>query len=164
MKILGIDPGTNILGYAILSIENKKLNLLEANILKLSQKFTSTEKLATIYETVSNLIEKFEPEVVSIEAPFYGKNPQSMLKLGRAQAAVILAAINKNLPVQEYSPREIKLAITGYGNASKEQVARMVKSLLNYETDIKKYDITDAIAIALTHYFKTKIRLNEQHH
>jgi crossover junction endodeoxyribonuclease RuvC len=130
--ILGIDPGTNIMGYGIILIQNKKLKLQDLGILRLEKIADPFTKLKMIFERTSELIEKFLPDEFAIEAPFFGKNVQSMLKLGRAQGIAISAALNRNIPVFEYSPKKIKMSITGNGNASKEQVAAMLQQLLSF--------------------------------
>lgn len=153
--ILGIDPGTTILGYGLIRISGKQLSLVEMGVLKL-QKFPDPfARLGKIYQKVDALIEEFQPQEVAIEAPFFGKNVQSMLKLGRAQGVALASAFNRGIPVFEYSPRKIKQSITGMGNASKEQVAMMVQNLLKYEEIPESLDATDGIAAALCHYFQS---------
>jgi crossover junction endodeoxyribonuclease RuvC len=153
--ILGIDPGTTILGYGLIRITGKKLSLIQMGVLRL-QKFPDPfERLGKIYQRVDALIEEFHPDEVAIEAPFYGKNVQSMLKLGRAQGVALASAFNRGIPVFEYAPRKIKQSITGSGNASKEQVAMMVQNLLKFDELPESMDATDGIAAALCHYFQT---------
>ncbi len=153
MRILGIDPGTNILGYAIIEENSNALTLVHSGILDLRREKDTYQKLRIIYQKVEEIISKYHPQECAIESPFYGKNVQSMLKLGRAQGVAIAAILNANLPVVEYAARKIKIAVTGNGNASKEQIARMVQSILRAELKSNKLDETDAIAIALCHHF-----------
>ncbi|MCB0687821.1 MAG: crossover junction endodeoxyribonuclease RuvC, partial [Saprospiraceae bacterium] len=126
MVILGVDPGTNNLGYAVLSIDHRTLQVLEHGVFRLRRMDSHQDKLYHIFKKIVEIIEQFNPAEMAIEAPFHGKNVQSMLKLGRAQGVAIAAALHKQISVQEYSPKKIKLAVTGNGNASKEQVAAMV--------------------------------------
>jgi len=154
MKILGIDPGTNILGYAIIEIIKDKPQIIISGKLNLTKIKDSYEKLENILKRILNLIKEYKPNEMSIEAPFYGKNVQSMLKLGRAQGVAIAASMSLGVKVYEYSPRKIKQAITGNGNASKEQIAIMLKSILSIKTLPDTFDETDAIAIALCHFYQ----------
>ncbi len=154
MRILGIDPGTNNLGYAVVEVRNKKLHLLVHGVFKLHRLGSHQEKLHQIFVKIERIIENFDPQDMAIEAPFYGKNVQSMLKLGRAQGVAIAAALHSNIAVQEYSPKKIKLAVTGKGNASKEQVAAMVNQLVEDEVDLTLLDATDALATAICHHFQ----------
>ena len=153
--ILGIDPGTIVLGYGLILVADNKLSLVEMGVLRL-QKFPDPfERLGKIYQRVDAIIEQFKPQEVAIEAPFFGKNVQSMLKLGRAQGVALASAFNRGIPVFEYSPKKIKQSITGSGSASKEQVAMMVQNILKF-TEIAKYlDATDGVAAALCHHFQT---------
>lgn len=153
--ILGIDPGTNIMGYGLLHIQQEQMKLLDLGLLHLSSLGNHPLKLKKIFETAISLIEQHTPDELAIEAPFYGKNVQSMLKLGRAQGVAIAAALSKNIPVTEYSPKKIKQSITGNGNASKEQVAGMLKTLLQFTEMPVHLDATDALAAAVCHYFQT---------
>lgn len=152
--IIGIDPGTNIMGYGIIQQRQKQISLVELDILKLGNIQDQPEKLKKIFVTVLGLIDKYKPDVVALEAPFFGKNVQSMLKLGRAQGVAIAAAVYRDLPVFEYSPRKIKQSITGRGAASKEQVAEMLVRLLGMREIPKYLDATDALAVAVCHYFQ----------
>jgi crossover junction endodeoxyribonuclease RuvC len=152
--ILGIDPGTNILGYALIHQQNSSIRLIEMDVLRLEKISDGALKLKKIFETVLGLIEKHHPDELSIEAPFYGKNVQSMLKLGRSQGVAIAAALYKSLPVFEYEPRKIKQSVTGKGSASKEQVAAMLQRLINFGEMPKYLDATDALAVAVCHYFQ----------
>jgi crossover junction endodeoxyribonuclease RuvC len=152
--ILGVDPGTNLLGYGIVRIEGKAMELLAVGVVKLSKLEDHGEKLHHIFERISGLIEGYQATEVAIEAPFFGKNVQSMLKLGRAQGVAIAAAISKGLKVYEYEPRRIKQSITGNGNASKEQVSSMIQTLLTFTEKPETSDATDAVAAAVCHYFQ----------
>ena len=155
--ILGIDPGTTVLGFALLNADSSQGMLLDIGTFRLNKIKEHADKLQAIFEKALQLIELHQPQTLAIEAPFYGKNPQSMLKLGRAQGVVIAAAMYKGLEVFEYSPRKIKQSITGNGNASKEQVAAMLKNM-NLITENKyPLDATDALAVAVCHHLQNKI-------
>jgi crossover junction endodeoxyribonuclease RuvC len=153
--ILGIDPGTNIMGYGVIHVKGKTMELLAFDIVNLSKLEDHAIKLKEIFETTDKLIEQYKPDDLAIEAPFFGKNIQSMLKLGRAQGVAIAAALNRNIPVTEYSPRKIKQSITGNGNASKEQVAAMLQQLLKIKEMHKFLDASDGLAAAVCHYFQS---------
>lgn len=152
--ILGIDPGTNIMGYGLILSKDKKIELMSLGILKLSKYTNHPLKLQKIFERVLSLVEEYKPDEFAIEAPFYGKNVQSMLKLGRAQGVAMAAALSRNVPIFEYSPRKIKQSITGKGNASKEQVAAMICNLLSIKEQPDQLDATDSVAVAVCHYFQ----------
>lgn len=152
--ILGIDPGSNITGYGVLHIRKSGLTLITAGVFNNSAEDDHFTKLRLIFNSVLKLIDEYHPDELAIEEPFYGKNIQSMLKLGRAQGVAIAAALYRNMPVTGYSPRKIKQSITGKGNASKEQVAAMLQRILNFENDMKFLDATDALAVALCHHFQ----------
>jgi len=152
--ILGIDPGTNVFGYSNIKITNNKIKLLNLGVVKLDQLAGPYEKLSKIFEDVNKLIQANKPNEMAIEAPFFGKNVQSMLKLGRAQGVAIAAALTNNVPVFEYAPKKVKQSITGNGNASKDQLAAMVKSLTNLQTIPKYFDATDALGVAICHHFQ----------
>ncbi|MCX6351648.1 MAG: crossover junction endodeoxyribonuclease RuvC [Bacteroidetes bacterium] len=152
--ILGIDPGSNIMGYGILSIEGSHCSLITYGILKLGKIEDGMEKFGKIFTETSSLIQQYKITDVAIEAPFFGKNVQSMLKLGRAQGIAIAAALSHKLPVTEYAPRKIKMSVTGKGTATKEQVAAMLQRLLKMEEIPQYLDATDAIAVALCHHFQ----------
>ena len=160
--ILGIDPGTIVMGYGIIEITNNKISLLHMNVLKLNAKKHAYERLEMIYKRVAELILLYKPDMFAIEAPFYGKNVQSMLKLGRAQGVAIAAAISAGLPVTEYSPKKIKQSITGNGNADKEQVWKMLQHILALKDIPQYFDATDALAVAVCHHFQDKpgLKLN----
>ena len=151
--ILGVDPGTTIMGFGIIKAEGKTLTCLQLNELKLIKYKSHYERLGRIYARTAELIETYKPDEMALEAPFFGKNVQSMLKLGRAQGVAIAAGITHDLAVFEYSPRKIKMAITGSGNASKEQVAKMLQQLLKLKSLPKNLDATDGLAAAICHYY-----------
>ncbi|MCX6273153.1 MAG: crossover junction endodeoxyribonuclease RuvC [Bacteroidetes bacterium] len=152
--IMGIDPGTNIMGYGIIQQKNKELTLLTLGVLKLGNIPDQPEKLKKIFSFNLELIETYKPDEVALEAPFYGKNVQSMLKLGRAQGVAMAAALYRGLPIYEYSPRKVKQSITGRGAASKEQVAEMLIRFLKIVERPQHFDATDAVAVAVCHYFQ----------
>lgn len=152
--ILGIDPGTNILGYGLIKIEQKKLSLITLGVINLHKYDDHYLKLQKIFARLQGLIQEFCPDEMALEAPFYGKNVQSMLKLGRAQGVAMAAGLMYNIPITEYAPRKIKLAITGTGTASKEQVAGMLSKLLHTDEKPEFLDATDALAVAVCHYFQ----------
>ena len=144
------------MGYGLVHIQNNKLSLIALDVIKLDKLDEHADRLKKIFERVVELIDQYKPDELAIEAPFFGKNVQSMLKLGRAQGVAIAAALSKNIPMTEYSPKKIKMSITGNGNASKEQVAAMLESLLNFKHDDKYLDATDALGAAVCHYFQNK--------
>jgi crossover junction endodeoxyribonuclease RuvC len=152
--LLGIDPGTTIMGYGIITVKGNKIELLTLGVLKLNKYDDHAERLKHIFDRTSGLIREYHPDVMAIEAPFFGKNVQSMLKLGRAQGVAIAAALSCSLPYFEYSPRKIKQSITGKGSASKEQVSYMLQRLLSMNSAPEYLDATDAVAVALCHYFQ----------
>ncbi len=152
--ILGIDPGTNIMGYGAIHIIGREIKLLGAGIITMQKLKDHPLKLKRIFEGTIDLIEQFKPDELSIESPFFGKNVQSMLKLGRAQGIAIAAALVREVPIFEYAPKKIKQAITGSGNASKEQVAAMLQQILHIKNLPHYLDATDALGAALCHYFE----------
>lgn len=152
--ILGIDPGTNILGYGIISVDSKGPHYVDMGVFDLRKIKDPFEKLANIFAGVTELIELHNPTQLAVESPFYGKNAQVILKLGRAQGAALTAAVMKGIPVAEYAPRKAKIAICGNGAASKEQVAMMIQKTLKVDLDPKYLDATDALAIALCHHYQ----------
>jgi len=152
--ILGIDPGTNIMGYGVVHEKGKKVECVGFGIVDMHKMDGHFIKLKHIYERTLQLIDGFKPDELAIEAPFQGKNVQSMLKLGRAQGAAIAAALTRQVPIFEYAPRKIKLSITGSGAASKEQVAGMLQKLLKLDELPKKLDATDGLAAAMCHYYQ----------
>ncbi len=155
--IMGIDPGTNVMGYGVLGINGKTPQMIVMGVLKLSRMECHYMRLSRIYQRVLGLIEQYLPDELSIEAPFFGKNVQSMLKLGRAQGVAMAAALSRDIPITEYAPLSIKQAVTGNGGASKEQVANMLKHILNIPPQQMPHllDATDALAVALTHFYET---------
>ncbi len=152
--ILGIDPGTLLMGYGIIEITSNVIFLKEMSVLKLTGKSNNYTRLQLIHKKVEDLIDKHQPHEFAIEAPFFGKNVQSMLKLGRAQGVAIAAAISAGLPVTEYSPKKVKQSITGNGNADKEQVWKMLQRLLSLNEIPQYFDATDALAVAVCHHFQ----------
>ena len=152
--ILGIDPGTTIMGYGLIQIKGKKMELLQMGVLHLSKLSSHELKLKRIFERTLLMIDEHKPDELAVEAPFFGKNVQSMLKLGRAQGVAMAAGLYRNIPIFEYSPKKIKKSITGNGNASKEQVAAMLKSLLTIKEMPKHLDATDGLAAAVCHFFQ----------
>lgn len=151
-RILGVDPGTNILGYGILHIDNKELKVEAMGVMHLEKFPDHVTKLKEIFLQLQDIIETYLPSTLAIEAPFFGKNVQSMLKLGRAQGVAMSAGMTMGLEIYEYSPKSIKKAVTGNGNASKEQVAAMMGHILKVKFVDEYLDATDALAAAMTHY------------
>lgn len=151
--ILGIDPGTTIMGFGLITVMGKQMQFLQLNELLLSKYEDHYIKLKIIFERTIELIDTYHPDEIAIEAPFFGKNVQSMLKLGRAQGVAMAAGLSRQIPITEYSPKKIKMAITGNGNASKEQVAKMLQSLLNLKSIPKNLDSTDGLAAAVCHFY-----------
>ena len=152
--ILGIDPGTNILGYGVILVDKKRVHFVDMGVLDLRRERDHFMKLSRIFEGVCALLERYTPDDLAIEAPFYGKNVQSMLKLGRAQGTVIAAAVHRQIPVFEYAPRKVKMAITGRGDASKEQVKLLMEKTLQTKLDNRFLDASDALAIAMCHFYQ----------
>ena len=151
--ILGIDPGTTIMGFGLIKVTGKSMQFIQLNELDLKKYDDHYLKLKLIFERTIELIETHHPDEIAIEAPFFGKNVQSMLKLGRAQGVAMAAGLSREIPITEYSPKKIKMAITGNGNASKEQVAKMLQSLLGLKTLPKNLDATDGLAAAVCHFY-----------
>ena len=154
--ILGIDPGTNVMGYGIIKIVNNKASMVAMGIIDLRKLTDHYLRLGHIFERITGIIDAYLPDELAIEAPFFGKNVQSMLKLGRAQGVAIAAAIHRDIPIHEYAPLKIKMAITGRGQASKEQVAGMLQRLLHLDqTDMPRFmDATDALGAAYCHFLQ----------
>ena len=150
---MGIDPGTTIMGFGIIKVTGGTMTFIQMNELLLNKYKDPFTKLKLIYERTIELIDNYHPDEIAIEAPFYGKNVQSMLKLGRAQGVAMAAGLSRQIPITEYFPKKIKMAITGNGNASKEQVAKMLQSILNLKTLPKNLDSTDGLAAAVCHYY-----------
>ena len=153
--ILGIDPGTNITGYGVIKTIGTNPELIAIGSIDLSKYDDHYLKLKHIFDRTIGIIDEFNPDELAVEAPFYGKNVQSMLKLGRAQGAAIAAALSRSLPIFEYAPRKIKMSITGQGAASKEQVAAMLMRILKFSKSEIKLDATDGLAAALCHFYQT---------
>lgn len=152
--ILGIDPGTLVMGWGLIHVEGSCTKFIEMNSLHIPVRMDAYQRLELIYFTVQELILKFKPDDFAIEAPFYGKNVQSMLKLGRAQGVAIAAAMQSGIPVSEYAPLKVKQSITGNGTASKEQVWKMLRQILDIRIEIVRFDASDALAVALCHHFQ----------
>lgn len=152
--ILGIDPGTLVMGFGVIKVTSKSVSLIVMDVLKISSKLDAYERLKIIHEKVQELLIEHSPTEFAIEAPFFGKNVQSMLKLGRAQGVAIAAAMQAGLTVTEYSPRKIKQSITGNGNADKMQVLKMLQRIINFREEPKYFDATDALAVAVCHHFQ----------
>lgn len=154
--ILGIDPGTNIMGYGLVKVDGNKASMLAMGVIDMRKIHDPYLRLGRIFDRVTSIIEEFLPDEMAIETPFFGKNVQSMLKLGRAQGVAIAAAIHRDVPIHEYAPLKIKMAITGQGQASKEQVADMLKRLLNIKDDDMTpfMDATDALGAAYCHFMQ----------
>jgi len=157
MIILGIDPGTTIMGYGLIKKEKKEPELITMGVIELSKIKDHYRRLEQIFSRVSQIIESYEPAEIALEAPFYGKNVQSMLKLGRAQGVAMAAGLRHSLPIFEYAPRKIKQAITGNGNASKEQVAYLLQQMFQIEQMPEKMDASDGLAAAVCHFYNNKI-------
>jgi len=151
--ILGIDPGTTIMGFGLIKIVGKTMTFIQLNELDLKKYEDHYLKLKLIFERTIELIDTHHPDEIAIEAPFYGKNVQSMLKLGRAQGVAMAAGLSREIPITEYSPKKIKMSITGNGNASKEQVAKMLQNVLNLKSLPKNLDATDGLAAAVCHFY-----------
>ncbi len=160
--ILGIDPGTTIMGYGIISVTGSPLELLALGVLKLNKYDDHYLRLKIIFERTISLIDQYNPDELAIEAPFFGKNVQSMLKLGRAQGVAMAAALSRSIPIFEYSPRKIKQSITGKGSASKEQVALMLGRILVLQETPESLDATDGLAAAVCHYFQRGKQITSQ--
>jgi crossover junction endodeoxyribonuclease RuvC len=158
---LGIDPGTQMMGWGLIFVEGQRTVFMEMDALHLPARMNPYQRLELIYFTVQELIQKFKPDDFAIEAPFFGKNVQSMLKLGRAQGVAIAAAMQTGIPVNEYAPRKIKQSITGNGNAGKEQVWKMLQQILSIRMEIDRFDASDALAVALCHHYQFRSPLSD---
>ncbi len=152
--ILGLDPGTSVMGYGVIVVQKQEIKLLQFGVIHLKKYVGHELKLKKIYDRVNQIIEDFMPDEVALEAPFFGKNVQSMLKLGRAQGVAMAAALRHGIPINEYAPKKVKQSVTGNGNASKEQVAAMIQNLLKFKKTDYLLDATDALAVALCHHFQ----------
>ena len=151
--ILGIDPGTTIMGFGLIRTYDKQMEFMMLNELQLKKYRDHYLKLKLIFERTIEIIDNYKPDEIAIEAPFFGKNVQSMLKLGRAQGVAMAAGLSREIPITEYSPKKIKMAITGNGNASKEQVAKMLQNILTLNELPKNLDSTDGLAAAVCHFY-----------
>jgi crossover junction endodeoxyribonuclease RuvC len=150
--ILGVDPGTRIMGYGLISVQKKQMKLIQYGVIHLSKYSNHEIKLKKIFERITSIIDEYLPDEMALEAPFYGKNVQSMLKLGRAQGVAMAAALAREIPIVEYEPKKVKMSVTGNGNSSKEQVAHMLRILLKFEHAPEQLlDATDALAVAVCH-------------
>lgn len=158
--ILGIDPGTTIMGYGIISVKSNRFTTVSYGVIHLSKYADHAIKLKVIFDKVTGLLEQYHPDEMAVEAQFFGKNVQSMLKLGRAQGVAIAASLNRSVPYAEYAPRRIKQAVTGNGNASKEQVAGMLKSLLKMKETPEHLDATDGLAAAVCHALQSGTKID----
>lgn len=153
--IMGVDPGTNIMGYGIIKVTGKNnIEILALGVVMLNKVSDHSAKLKRIFERTLALIDQYKPDEMAVEAPFFGKNVQSMLKLGRAQGVVMAAALYRDIPIIEYAPRKVKKAITGNGSSSKEQVAAIIESTLKTKIETKYMDATDGLAVALCHHYQ----------
>lgn len=160
--ILGVDPGTSVMGYGVILVETSttqqtNLHLLQYGVIHLKKYASHEQKLEKIFERMIGLIDEYVPDEMALEAPFYGKNVQSMLKLGRAQGVAMAAALSRQIPIVEYAPKKVKQSVTGNGNASKEQVAHMLKNLIKFSSEPNErqlHDATDALAVALCHHYQ----------
>ena len=162
--ILGIDPGTNITGYGIIKSVNNRPELITLDVIKLSKNISHFSRLKKIFDATLEIIDKYHPDELAIEAPFFGKNVQSMLKLGRAQGVSIAAALYRSIPVFEYSPRKIKLAVTGNGAASKEQISMFLQQLFNAHNFPKELDASDGLAAAVCHFYQKNLTTGDTHY
>jgi crossover junction endodeoxyribonuclease RuvC len=156
VKILGIDPGTNVMGYGLIEIVGNKPRILRVGVIKTTGFADHYQKLGHIFERTNSLLNELKPDELAIESPFYGKDIQAMLKLGRAQGVVMGLALNKNIPIFEYAPLKVKQAITGMGRAAKEQVAFFLKNMFSLNELPKELDATDAVAVAVCHYLQMR--------
>lgn len=162
LTILGIDPGTLIMGYSVIDVLGESITIREMDVLKLASTKDHYYRLQKIHQKVTQLVENFNPTEFAIEAPFFGKNVQSMLKLGRAQGVAIAAAMGKNIPVTEYSPKKVKQSITGNGNADKVQVWKMLQTITGLPEKPQYFDATDALAVAVCHHFGSKMTFRDE--
>ncbi|MDP4183661.1 MAG: crossover junction endodeoxyribonuclease RuvC [Bacteroidota bacterium] len=154
--ILGIDPGSNVMGYGVIKLVSGKPELVAMGVVKTAGMADHYKKLGHIFQRTLHLVDEYKPDEVALEAPFFGKNVQSMLKLGRAQGVAMAAALYRSLPIFEYAPLRVKQAITGMGSASKEQVAFFLQNIFNIRELPKELDATDAVAVAVCHYLQLK--------
>ena len=162
--ILGIDPGTTVMGYGLIKVVNNQMKFLLLNELDLKKYKDHYLKLKLIFNRTLELIENYHPDELALEAPFFGKNVQSMLKLGRAQGVAMAAGLTRETPIFEYSPKKIKMSITGNGNASKDQVAKMLQNIFNFKKIPKNLDSTDGLAVAVCHYYNLNSVINNSNY
>lgn len=160
--ILGIDPGTLVMGYSVIEVVGEQITIREMDVLKLANSKDHYYRLQKIHQKVMQLMNNFNPDEFAIEAPFYGKNVQSMLKLGRAQGVAIAAAMEKGVPITEYSPKKVKQSITGNGNADKEQVWLMLQRITGLPEKPQYFDATDALAVAVCHLYGSKMTFRDR--
>jgi len=159
--ILGLDPGTNVMGYAVILIQLSKVKLLQFGVIQMGKYGAHELKLKKIFDRVLTLVDEFKPDEVALEAPFFGKNVQSMLKLGRAQGVAMAAALYREVPITEYAPKKVKQSVTGNGNASKEQVAKMLMQIFSIKEMPKLLDASDALAVAVCHHYQNGMTKNK---
>jgi crossover junction endodeoxyribonuclease RuvC len=159
--ILGLDPGTNVMGYAVIMVQLSKVKLLQFGVIQLGKYGAHELKLKKIFDRVLTLVDEFKPDQVALEAPFFGKNVQSMLKLGRAQGVAMAAALYREVPITEYAPKRVKQSVTGNGNASKEQVAKMLMQIFSIKEMPKLLDASDALAVAVCHHYQNGMLKNK---
>lgn len=156
--ILGVDPGTRVMGYGVIAVKGSELKLITYGVIRLEKLASHELKLKRIFERMVSIIEEFLPDEMAIEAPFYGPNVQSMLKLGRAQGVAMAAGLSREVSIVEYLPKKVKQSVSGSGNAGKEQVAFMVEKLLGETIEKKFLDATDALAVAICHHMHGKTK------
>ncbi|GIL23153.1 MAG: crossover junction endodeoxyribonuclease RuvC [Bacteroidota bacterium] len=152
--ILGLDPGTNVMGYGVILIRTGSVTVLQFGVIQMGKTGAHAMKLKKIFDRVLALVDEFKPDEVALEAPFFGKNVQSMLKLGRAQGVAMSAALYREIPITEYAPKKVKQSVTGNGNASKEQVAKMLMQIFSIKEIPKLFDASDALAVAVCHHYQ----------
>jgi crossover junction endodeoxyribonuclease RuvC len=152
--ILGLDPGTNVMGYAVILVQLSKVKLLQFGVINMGKFGAHELKLKKIFDRVLAMVDEFKPDEVALEAPFFGKNVQSMLKLGRAQGVAMAAALYREVPITEYAPKKVKQSVTGNGNASKEQVAKMLMQIFSIKEMPRLLDASDALAVAVCHHYQ----------
>ncbi len=159
--ILGLDPGTNVMGYAVILVQLSKMKLIQFGVIQMGKYGAHELKLKKIFDRVLTLVDEFKPDEVALEAPFFGKNVQSMLKLGRAQGVAMAAALYREVPITEYAPKKVKQSVTGNGNASKEQVAKMLMQIFSIKEMPKLLDASDALAVAVCHHYQNGLLKNK---
>lgn len=162
--VLGIDPGTQVMGYGLILAKGQKLTLIQYGVIHLKKYSSHALKLQKIHERVTSILEEYSPDEVALEAPFVGQNVQSALKLGRAQGVAMSAALMRDIPITEYAPKKVKSSVTGNGNASKEQVSSMIEKLLKFKIDTSStmFDATDALGVAITHIFQNGVNTSKK--